>query len=800
MSSTKKRSASNSLQPTIPFQPILKKQKPDIDRSPVQKRESSMDSRVNDSHDNGVISADGPPSPNSVTVGNLARKKAQPAAPARKMVIKPFKVKPKLPENFEEETWEKLKMAVEAVHQKKPVACSQEELYRAAEGLCLHKMAGNLYKRLQTECEEHISFKIRSLLGKTPDSIVFLGLVENTWQDHCNQMLTIRSIFLYLDRTYVIQTANIKSLWDMGLQLFRRHLGDCPEVERKTVSGLLAMIEKERSGETVDRSLLKNILRMFTALSMYGDSFEKPFLEATTSFYSVEGIRYMQQTDVPDYLKHVEQRLHEETERVLHYLDPSTRKALITVVETQMLKAHISPILEKGFGSLMDQNRHNDLRRMYSLFSRVAGLIELKAHFALYIKKTGARIVEEESKDRGMVQDLLDFKARLDSILEESFDRNEAFAYALKDAFESFINARQNRPAELIAKFIDNMLRAGNKGTSDDELETLMDKVMTLFRYIQGKDVFEAFYKKDLAKRLLLGKSASTDAEKSMISKLKTECGSTFTNKLEGMFKDIDLSKDIITSFRQSAKNKDKLGDIELHVHVLTTGYWPAYLPTEIKLPKELAELQEVFKSFYLSKYNGRRLMWQNSLGHCVLKAYFPLGRKELSVSLFQAVVLMLFNDAEQLSYKEILDASGIEDKELRRTLQSLAVAKVKALNKLPKGKDINDDDSFVFNREFSQKLYRIKINSIQMKETVEENQSTTERVFQDRQYQVDAAIVRIMKTRKQQTHSLLIAELYNQLKFPIKPQDLKKRIESLIDREYLERDKGNPNTYNYLA
>ena len=70
---------------------------------------------------------------------------------------------------------------------------------------------------------------------------------------------------------------------------------------------------------------------------------------------------------------------------------------------------------------------------------------------------------------------------------------------------------------------------------------------------VQGKDVFEAFYKKDLAKRLLLGKSASIDAEKSMISKLKAECGSQFTNKLEGMFKDIDLSREINDSFRQAS-------------------------------------------------------------------------------------------------------------------------------------------------------------------------------------------------------------------------------------------------------
>ena len=73
---------------------------------------------------------------------------------------------------------------------------------------------------------------------------------------------------------------------------------------------------------------------------------------------------------------------------------------------------------------------------------------------------------------------------------------------------------------------------------------------------MQGKDVFEAFYKKDLAKRLLLGRSASNDAEKAMITKLKAECGSQFTNKLEGMFKDIDLSHDVMTSFKQSVSTE----------------------------------------------------------------------------------------------------------------------------------------------------------------------------------------------------------------------------------------------------
>ena len=88
----------------------------------------------------------------------------------------------------------------------------------------------------------------------------------------------------------------------------------------------------------------------------------------------------------------------------------------------------------------------------------------------------------------------------------------------------------------------------------------------------------------------------------------------------------------------------------------------------------------------------------------------------------------------------------------------------------------------------------------VQLKETNEEQKATEERVFQDRQYQIDAAIVRIMKMRKTLSHTILLTELYNQLKFPVKPPDLKKRIESLIDRDYMERDKDNPNQYNYVA
>jgi cullin 4 len=48
----------------------------------------------------------------------------------------------------------------------------------------------------------------------------------------------------------------------------------------------------------------------------------------------------------------------------------------------------------------------------------------------------------------------------------------------------------------IAAKFVDSKLRAGNKEATEEELEKLLDKIMVLFRFIHGKDVFEAFYKK----------------------------------------------------------------------------------------------------------------------------------------------------------------------------------------------------------------------------------------------------------------------------------------------------------------
>ena len=124
------------------------------------------------------------------------------------------------------------------------------------------------------------------------------------------------------------------------------------------------------------------------------------------------------------------------------------------------------------------------------------------------------------------------------------------------------------------------------------------------------------------------------------------------------------------------------------------------------------------------------------------------------------------------------------DDVELQRTLQSLACARYRVLGKHPKGKDVNTGDVFTVNLNFSHPKYRIKINQIQAKETKQENQQTHERVAADRNYETQAAIVRIMKSKKKITHAELVSEVITATKSRgvLDPADIKKNIEKYVD------------------
>lgn len=585
----------------------------------------------------------------------------------------------------------------------------------------------------------------------------------------------------------------------------------------KCLAGICDLIDYDRRGDSrFDPTLLRDAVSMLHVLGIYGKSFEPRFLKASSA-YMHSFAEELSAASLKSYVSACEKLLDREDFRCNAFnFDSTTKRQLMDEAHRILINNYSGKLLDSGsIAKILDDNSVESMKALYDLLRLSSLQTKLKKPWEDYIKNTGSAIVNDTSRGDEVVVRLLEFRKALDIMVRDAFKKDDNFAHGLRQAFDSFINDKKimasrntgtSRVGEMIAKYIDMLLRGGLKtlptsllsdvqdrvdaeksgqastGDEDAELDRQLDKALELFRFIEGKSVFEAFYKQDLARRLLMGRSASADAERSMLAKLRSECGSDFTRNLEQMFKDQQMARDEMASYKAWREgNGHTKSKLDLNVSILSAAAWPSYPDTQVILPDEVASQIEQFDAYYVNKHTGRRLTWKHSLAQCVVKASFNRGPKELVVSAYQAVVLTLFNQTDHpMSYQQIAERSGLSGQDLDRTLQSLACGKIRVITKTPKGKDINPTDTFVVNKSFSDPKVRIKINQVQLKETKEENKETHERVVRDRQFETQAAIVRIMKSRKTMTHANLVAEVINQTKKrgAVDTSEIKKNIE----------------------
>ena len=391
----------------------------------------------------------------------------------------------------------------------------------------------------------------------------------------------------------------------------------------------------------------------------------------------------------------------------------------------------------------------------------------------------------------------------------------------LKEAFEFIIN-QNARCAVFLADYVDDLLKNALRENTEAEADLRLDKFLIMFRFLLDKDIFENYYKQALSKRLLGGKSASDDLEKSMIGKMKAECGATYVTNMEGMFTDMQLSKDVVEAFKESPEAGQLPPQVRLEMSILTAGFWPIPSVPPCSLPTPLiTDCVRIFNDYYARKFEGRKIVWVTSHGSAELRASFPEhnGRakhsKHFTVTTYQMAILMQYNRHDEFSFKAIQAATGISSTvDLKRHLLSLCTRKAPLLIKDSKVKGISENDSFSLNRAFQSKQMHVKIPMIALKEVSGPDgdgspsagdgakRAISAVVEKDRCILVEASIVRIMKARKTMLHHELVAEVVRQVggRFNPEPAFIKKRIETLLEREYLARDAEDGKRYVYLA
>ncbi|CAG7825226.1 unnamed protein product [Allacma fusca] len=730
-----------------------------------------------------------------------------------KMRIRAFPMT--MDDKYVESIWSLLKSAIQEIQKKNNSGLSFEELYRNAYTMVLHKHGEKLYTGLKEVVTQHLESKVREEVLRSLHNN-FLQVLNQAWNDHQTSMVMIRDILMYMDRVYVQQN-NVDNVYNLGLIIFRDQVVRYGGIRDHLRDTLLDMVMRERRGEVVDRLAIKNACQMLMVLgiedrSVYEEDFERPFLHQSAEFYKLESQKFLAENSASVYIKKVETRINEEAERAKHYLDESTESRIVEVVEEELIKKHMRTIVEmenSGVVHMLKYQKTEDLACMYKLFSRVTdGLKTVADCISRYLREQGKALVREDEAANAItfVQNLLDLKDRFDHFLINSFNNDKIFKQMIASDFEYFLNLNQKSP-EYLSLFIDDKLKKGVKGMSEQEIETVLDKTMVLFRFLLEKDVFERYYKQHLAKRLLLNKSVSDDSEKNMISKLKTECGCQFTTKLEGMFKDMTVSNTIMEEFKEHVTTTGvSLHGVDLSVRVLTTGFWPTqHTSSKCTIPSSPRNAFEAFKRFYLAKHSGRQLTLNPQLGSADLNAVFYGPRREEGegrdgASSSTTSVAAVPSNQRLGPRKHIIQVSTYQ-----MCILSLAMGKAsqRILIKQPKTKEIEQSHVFFVNDSFTSKLHRVKIQTVAAKgESEPERKETRSKVDEDRKHEIEAAIVRIMKARKKLPHSSLVAEVTEQLKsrFLPHPVVIKKRIEGLIEREYLARTNEDRKVYTYIT
>lgn len=752
-----------------------------------------------------------------------------------------------------EKSWEILSFAITEIVNKNASKLSFEQLYRKCYHLVLRKSGEDLYLKVKNQLVDHLLekrlelvayiFKVLKQNAETIDysnikfSEEILSKVSQEWEEHCLCMRMISDVLMYLDRVY-LKESSLPSTYEVGIKLFKECVIQYHDDEVVNILNHILMdgIASNRQGRLVDKFLIKSIIKMYEQLPEDGEenyylkNFEPFFMKRSYGYYSKLSNELLKSTNGIKYITQVNEIIIEEENMSVIYLPKVTFPKLIQLLDNVLISDNIEKVIgfsDQGFKFWVDNDQYTELNLLYNLVLRIdsthsviqASLkklvaeegngLEEKATATVTVTNTkpGKKRSQKESLTGFAVQwveNILVYKEKMDNILLKGFNNDPHLLAALGSGLMEFIN-KNPKASEYLSLYIDSKIKKSSRYKTDEECEVILDKAVMLFQYIKDKDLFEKYYKNHLTRRLLQQKYLSMDVERSMIAKLRQEQGALYTSKMEGMFRDMKGSKDVSEEFNDKVHDGKK---ISLSANVLTTTFWPLTPNTGLNVvfPLVIQELKDNFEKFYVGKHRGRNLIWAPGFGSLDIRTKFKERIYEINLPTYAAIVMLLFEDHEFLTFQELLEMTKIPEIDLIRHLQSISVApRTRLLRKSPMSKDIKILDKFSINENFESSSSKVKVLTISLTNKAEndaERKETMNLINNSRKHEVDAAIVRIMKSRKTINHNELITEIIKQLasRFRPSPQFIKLRIENLLEREYIARSLEDKGVYTYLA
>ncbi|XP_046766887.1 cullin-2 isoform X4 [Gallus gallus] len=732
-----------------------------------------------------------------------------------------------------DETWNKLLTTIKAVVMLDYVErATWNDRFSDIYALCVaypEPLGERLYTETKIFLENHVRHLHKRVLESEEQVLV---MYHRYWEEYSKGADYMDCLYRYLNTQFIkknkLTEADLQygyggvdmneplmEIGELALDMWRKLMIE--PLQAILIRMLLREIKNDRCGEDPNQKVIHGVINSFVhveqykkklPLKFYQEIFECPFLNETGEYYKQEASNLLQESNCSQYMEKVLGRLKDEEMRCRKYLHPSSYGKVIHECQQRMVADHLQ-FLHAECHNIIRQEKRNDMANMYTLLRAVSsGLPHMIQELQNHIHDEGLRAtsnLSQENMPTQFVESVLEVHSKFVQLINTVLNGDQHFMSALDKALTSVVNYREPKSiCKAPELYCDNLLKKSAKGMTENEVEDKLTSFITVFKYIDDKDVFQKFYARMLAKRLIHGLSMSMDSEEAMINKLKQACGYEFTSKLHRMYTDMSVSADLNNKFNNFIKNQDTIIDlgISFQIYVLQAGAWPlTQAPSStFAIPQELEKSVQMFELFYSQHFSGRKLTWLHYLCTGEVKMNYLCKPYVAMVTTYQMAVLLAFNNSETVSYKELQDSTQMNEKELTKTIKSLL--DVKMINHDSDKEDVEAESTFSLNMNFSSKRTKFKITTSMQKDTPQEMEQTRSAVDEDRKMYLQAAIVRIMKARKVLRHNALIQEVISQSRARFNPSIsmIKKCIEVLIDKQYIERSQASADEYSYVA
>lgn len=630
----------------------------------------------------------------------------------------------------------------------------------------------------------------------------------------------LNDCYLFLNKNYVQKVKDdykkdetqerVYEIYDLCMIIWRSFL---VKINNILLPLVLSFIREELIGFPSNVASVESFVNSLFTLdlddeehSFYNEMFGNEFFDLVCSFYSKESSLKFSEYSVSDYLKYVSEILKLEDKKLSFYSYFEFKNKLIHSMECFMIKDKL-PEIVKELGNFIENEKYDDINIMFNLLINVEnGHLTMVESFKNKLKDDIGKIVnsfENDTKldDKFLVENYIEIYNKYNNIVKKYLYNDSLFVSSFINLFRFCFNSQNSRKikiSEILSIYINNILKKSAKFSNESEIESSLDKVVLLFELLEEKDVFLHFYIKYLSSRLLQDNSQSEDLENTMIYKIKNISGPNYTYKLEKMISDMKINKALDEDYKSYCEG---LGvEYDTCVKVLNAGSWAISTQlSELALPKEIIAKMKLFETFYMSKFSGRKLSWENNFSKCELvlnhtKKYI------IQCDIFQLTVLLMFGSNKKISFEEICKSTQMKTNKIIQTIKSLLVHKLLLTD--VKDNQITNKNNFIFNNKFANQRLKFSIlHKVNEMENREDKSADHASIDMNRKFVIQAAIVRIMKMRKVLEHSNLIAEVTKDIKsFKISnPSIIKQEIGVLMEKEYLERTEDKK-SYRYLS